>query len=135
MYSHSDSLVETSKVNELLESLHSSSEGLTTQEVQKRINEEGYNEIVEKKVNPIVNFLSYFWGPIPLMIEVAAILSLLIHHYTDFFIILVLLLMNTLISFWHNRKASNAIELLKQKLSPQARVKRDGEWKIIKCPG
>ena len=132
MYSHSDSLVETSKVNELLESLHSSSEGLTTQEVQKRINEEGYNEIVEKKVNPIVNFLSYFWGPIPLMIEVAAILSLLIHHYTDFFIILVLLLMNTLISFWHNRKASNAIELLKQKLSPQARVKRDGEWKIIK---
>ena len=132
MYSHSDSLVETSKVNELLESLRSSSEGLTTQEVQKRINEEGYNEIVEKKVNPIVNFLSYFWGPIPLMIEVAAILSLLIHHYTDFFIILVLLLMNTLISFWHNRKASNAIELLKQKLSPQARVKRDGEWKIIK---
>ncbi len=44
------------------------------------------NEIKEKKVN-IFKFLSYFWGPIPWMIEVAAVLSALIHHWDDFFII------------------------------------------------
>ena len=128
MKNDSDNLVETSKVNDLLENLHTNQDGLTTKDAEKRLKEQGYNEIAEKKVNPILNFLSYFWGPIPVMIEVAAILSLLIHHYTDFLIILVLLLMNTLISFWHNSKASNAIEMLKKKLSPEAKVKRDRNW-------
>ena len=126
-----DNLVESSKVNDLLDKLDSSFEGLTAATAEKRLKEFGFNEIIEKKVNPVLNFLSYFWGPIPVMIEIAAILSLLIRHYTDFFIILVLLLMNILISFWHNSKASNAIEMLKKKLSPYARVKRDNNWKTI----
>jgi H+-transporting ATPase len=126
-----NNLIETSKVNDLLEDLNSSYDGLTTTEAERRLKEQGYNEIVEKKVNPILNFLSYFWGPIPIMIEIAAILSLLIKHYADFFIILVLLLMNTLISYWHNSKASNAIEMLKKKLAPEAKVKRNGEWKVV----
>ncbi len=124
-------VVATSKVNDLLEDLNTGFDGLSKTEVEKRHNEGGFNEIEDKKVNPLLNFFSYFWGPIPVMIEIAAVLSLLIRHFTDFFIIIVLLLMNTLISFWHNSKASNAIEMLKKKLSPQARVKRDGEWKII----
>lgn len=131
MKNGTENLVETSKVNDLLENFNSGFDGLTTVEAEKRLENEGYNEIMEKKINPFLNFLSYFWGPIPVMIEVAAILSLIIQHYTDFFIILVLLLMNTLISFWHNSKASNAIEMLKKKLSPEARVKRDSDWKVI----
>ena len=131
MKNGTNNLVATSKVNDLLEELNTGHEGLTTVEAEKRQKEAGFNEILEKKINPVLNFLSYFWGPIPLMIEIAAVLSLLIRHFTDFFIIIVLLLMNTLISFWHNSKASNAIEMLKKKLSPQARVKRDGDWKIV----
>ncbi|MEJ2196616.1 MAG: plasma-membrane proton-efflux P-type ATPase, partial [Ignavibacteriaceae bacterium] len=131
MNNETDNLVESSKVNDLLERLDSSFEGLTAVAAEKRLKKRGFNEIIEKKANPILNFLSYFWGPIPVMIEIAAILSLLIRHYTDFFIILVLLLMNILISFWHNSKASNAIEMLKKKLSPYARVKRDNDWKTI----
>ena len=131
MNNETDNLVESSKVNDLLERLDSSFEGLTAVAAEKRLKEHGFNEIIEKKANPILNFLSYFWGPIPVMIEIAAILSLLIRHYTDFFIILVLLLMNILISFWHNSKASNAIEMLKKKLSPYARVIRDNDWKTI----
>lgn len=131
MNNETDNLVESSKVNDLLERLDSSFEGLTAVAAEKRLKERGFNEIIEKKANPILNFLSYFWGPIPVMIEIAAILSLLIRHYTDFFIILVLLLMNILISFWHNSKASNAIEMLKKKLSPYARVIRDNDWKTI----
>jgi len=124
-------VVTVTKVNDLLDNLNTSFNGLNEAEVEKRQKDLGFNEIEEKRVNPVLNFLSYFWGPIPVMIEVAAVLSLLVRHFTDFFIIIVLLVMNTLISFWHNNKASNAIEMLKKKLSPQARVQRDGEWKII----
>ena len=54
----------------------------------------GPNEIAEHKVNPLLKFLSYFWGPIPWMIEIAVILSGALRHWPDFFIILVLLVAN-----------------------------------------
>ena len=53
--------------------LGSSPDGLSQAEAQKRLTQYGPNEIEEKKTNPFLKFLSYFWGPIPWMIEVAAI--------------------------------------------------------------
>ena len=44
----------------------------------------------EKKANPLLKLLTYFWGPIPWMIEAAVILSAVLRHWPDFFIILVL---------------------------------------------
>ena len=70
----------------------SSPDGLTQAEAQKRLTQYGPNEIEEKKTNPLLKFLTYFWGPIPWMIEVAVILSGVVRHWPDFFIILVLLL-------------------------------------------
>jgi len=105
--------------------------GLPDSEAKKRLEIYGPNEIPEKKVNPFVRFLSYFWGPIPWMIEVAAILSAVIHHWTDFSIIISLLLINGVIGFWQENKAENIIQFLKQKLSQKARVLRDGKWKVI----
>ena len=119
------------KARKILEDQKTDLDGLTSAEVRTRQNNYGFNEIVEKRRHPLLKLLSLFYGPIPIMIEVAAILSLLIHHYTDFFIIIALLLMNVVVSFWHESKADNAIEMLKQKLAPQARVRRDGQWRII----
>ncbi|HXJ15829.1 MAG TPA: cation-transporting P-type ATPase, partial [Candidatus Polarisedimenticolia bacterium] len=48
--------------------------GLTQAEAQARLAKYGYNELPEEKRNPLLKFLSYFWGPIAWMIEVAAIL-------------------------------------------------------------
>jgi H+-transporting ATPase len=106
-------------------------QGLSSAEAQSRQQQYGFNEIIEKKKSAIARLLGYFKGPIPIMIEIAAILSLAVHHYADFIIIMVLLLMNVVVSFWHDRKADNAVEMLKQKLAPQARVLRDGNWKIV----
>ena len=119
----------TPSVKELFSNLNSSPDGLTEEEAQKRIKQYGYNELVEEKVNPLLKFLSYFWGPIAWMIEIAMVLSLIVKHYTDFIIILALLLMNGIVGFWEEFQAGNAIAALKAKLALRARVKRNKEWK------
>lgn len=115
-------------INEILKKLSSSRKGLSVSDAKERIKIYGFNEITEKKVNPIVKFLRYFWGPIPWMIEIAGILSALIAHWHDFAIITTLLLLNAVVGFWQENKAGNAIELLKQKLALKARVLRDNKW-------
>jgi H+-transporting ATPase len=113
---------------ELQAKLGSSPDGLSQAEAQKRLTQYGPNEIEEKKTNEILKFLSYFWGPIPWMIEAAVILSAVARHWPDFGIILILLLANALVGFWEEHEAGNAIAALKAKLAIKARVKRDGKW-------
>ena len=113
---------------ELMKKLGSSPDGLSQAEATKRLTQYGPNEIEEKKTNMFLKFLTYFWGPIPWMIEAAVILSALAQHWPDFFIILLLLVANALVGFWEEREAGNAIEALKAKLAVKARVKRDGKW-------
>jgi H+-transporting ATPase len=120
--------LKTLPMPEVEKKLESSAEGLTQTEAQKRLTQYGPNEIEEKKTNLFLKFLSYFWGPIPWMIEVAVILSGVVGHWPDFFIILVLLIANSVVGFWEERQAGNAIAALKSKLAVKARVKRDGKW-------
>jgi H+-transporting ATPase len=115
-------------VPDLMKRLESSLNGLSESEVQNRLAKYGYNELVEKKVNPVLKFLSYFWGPIPGMIILAAILSGVLRHWPDLGIILVLLIMNAVVGFREEYQASNAIAALKKKLAVRARVKRGGNW-------
>jgi H+-transporting ATPase len=115
-------------MQEVEKKLETSPDGLTTAEAAKRLAQYGPNEIAEHKTNPLLKFLSYFWGPIPWMIEIAVILSGAVGHWPDFFIILVLLLANAIVGFTEERQAGNAIDALKAKLAINARVKRDGAW-------
>ena len=111
-----------------LDKLNTTTKGLTAEEAQSRILQYGYNELVEKKTNPVLKFLSYFWGPIPWMIEVAIILSAAVQHWEDFWIITVLLLMNAVVGFWEEYQAGNAIAALKNQLALRARTLRSGAW-------
>lgn len=105
--------------------------GLTQAEAKQRLEKFGYNELPEKHVNPLMKLLTYFNGPIPWMIEAAAILSALVQHWPDFLIILVLLIANAVVGFWEEYQAGNAIAALKAKLALQARVRRDGQWTTV----
>ena len=120
--------LQTLPLAEVEKKLGSSPEGLTQAEAQKRLTQFGPNEIAEKKTNEILKFLSYFWGPIPWMIEAAVILSAAARHWPDFGIIFLLLLANALVGFWEEHQAGNAIAALKATLAIKARVKRDGQW-------
>jgi magnesium-transporting ATPase (P-type) len=67
--------LKTLPMAEVEKKLESSPDGLTDAEAKKRLAQYGPNELVEKKTNLLLKFLSYFWGPIPWMIEIAVILS------------------------------------------------------------
>ena len=120
--------LKTLPMAEVEKRLTTTTDGLTEAEATKRLTQYGPNEITEKKTNPLLKFLSYFWGPIPWMIEAAVILSGVVRHWSDFGIILVLLVANAVVGFWEESQASNAIAALKAKLAITARVKRDGKW-------
>ena len=116
------------KLNDLLNKLQATTGGLTIEEAQARLTKYGFNELPEKQVNPYLKFFSYFWGPIPWMIEVAIVLSALVHHWEDFGIIFTLLLVNAVVGFWEEYQAGNAIAALKARLAVRAKVLRSGEW-------
>jgi H+-transporting ATPase len=113
---------------ELQKKLGATPAGLSEAEAQKRLTQYGPNEITVKKTNEVLKFLSYFWGPIPWMIEAAVILSGVVRHWLDFFIILLLLASNAVVGYWEEHQAGNAIAALKARLAVKAKVLRDGKW-------
>ena len=114
-----------------LENPTSLEQGLDAATAQRRLDADGPNVIAEKTPNVWWKLASYFWGPIPWMIEVAAILSAAVQHWADFAIILIMLLLNAGVGFWQEYKADNAIAALKNQLALSARVLRDGKWREI----
>ncbi len=120
--------LKTLAMPELLKKLGSSAAGLSAAEAAKRLMQYGPNAIAEKKTNAFLKFLTYFWGPIPWMIEAAVILSGVVRHWLDFFVILLLLCSNAAVGFWEEHQAGDAIAALRSKLAVGARVLRDGTW-------
>ncbi|VAW78107.1 Lead, cadmium, zinc and mercury transporting ATPase; Copper-translocating P-type ATPase [hydrothermal vent metagenome] len=106
-------------------------QGLDSGEAARRLRQYGPNALEEKKVSLLLKLLGYFWGPIPWMIEVAAVLSALVQHWADFVIIIILLVFNAGIAFWQEYTAGNALEALRKQLALKARVLRDGAWQEI----
>jgi len=118
-------------VADLMKRLQSSPDGLSKAEAEQRLGKYGFNELPEKKENTLLKFLSYFWGPIPIMIMVAAILSAVLQHWPDLGVILALLIINAIVGFREEFQAGNAIAALKNQLAIHANIKRDGKWSDI----
>ena len=105
--------------------------GLAGSEASQRLAQYGLNALEEKKVNPWAMFGKFFWGPMPWMIEAAALMSILVNDWVDFVIILVLLLFNAILGFTHERQALNALDALKSALAQEAQALRDGKWQTV----
>ena len=105
--------------------------GLSSEEAKKRLEKYGPNAIEEKEESWLHRLFRRFWGPIPWMIEVAAILSAMVKHWEDFTIITILLLVNAIVDFYQESKALSALKVLKNKLARKALVLRDGTWQQI----
>jgi magnesium-transporting ATPase (P-type) len=67
----------------------------------------------QHKPHPVFMFLSYFWGPIPWLIESSAVLSAVARRWEVSGIILILLLVDAYLGFWQEYQAGNIIATLK----------------------
>ena len=105
--------------------------GLNDEEVKKRQTKYGLNELPEYKESLLHRIFRRFWGPIPWMIEVAGILSAMVHHWEDFSIIMIMLFVNAGLDFYQEHKALNAIEVLKNKLARKSLALRNGKWQEV----
>ena len=118
-------------LEESLKNLGATREGLSQAEAKNRLLRDGYNELPEKKVSTFELLLSYFWGPMPWMIEAAIILCALVGDWVDFGIIGALLIGNALIGFFEEKSAGDAVSALKAQLALNANAKRDGQWMTV----
>lgn len=119
------------QIETALKALDTTPKGLTSADVATRLSRYGRNAIVAKTESRWRKLAAYFWGPLPWMIEAAALISLLRRDWPDFFVVGGLLIYNAVVGFWQDFKASNALEALKKGLAPKARVLRDGTWASI----
>lgn len=119
-------------VTEIVQILEMSAEqGLGADQTAKRLAQFGYNEIV-KKEEPLWHCIfRCFWGPIPWMIELAALLSAIVQKWDDFIIIMLLSLVNAFLDFFQDHRALNALKALKQRLTNEVIVLRDGNFQTI----
>jgi len=102
--------------------------GLSQEQAKERLKKYGPNEIPEYKEPLWHRIFRRFWGPIPWMIEIAALLAAMVHRWEDFTIIMIMLFVNAGLDFYQEHKALNAIEALKKKLAKKSIVLRDGKW-------
>ncbi len=115
-------------VEETLQLLQSSTDGLTESEVERRLQTFGFNEVTEKRSNPVLGFLKRYWGTMPWLLELAIVLSVALKHYLEAGIIFALLTINTVIGQIQSRGSQRALETLKKRLAINARVLRESKW-------
>ncbi len=124
---------EKASLDEVMASLSTSRNGLSSEEAKRRVEKYGYNEVKEKKVSPVRKFMEKFSAPVPWMLEVTALVTFLLKKYDDMAIILFLLIFNAVVSFVQESRAENAVELLRKRLSVKTLVLRDGEWRTVQA--
>lgn len=118
----------TFSVDETINALKSSREGLSAGEVQKRLQEYGYNEIQEKKRKTAFSmFLDQFKDFMIIVLIIAAIISGFIGEPVDTIAIIVIVVLNAVIGFFQEYRAEKALEALRKMAAPYAVVIREGK--------
>lgn len=119
-------------IEEALRSLGTSREGLSNEEAQRRLQEYGYNELVERERATLLEiFLSQFKDIFVIMLLVATAISFLIGEIVDASTIGVIVVLNSVVGFVQEYRSEKAMEAMKKLTAPKARVLRDGEERIV----
>ncbi|MEM2089290.1 MAG: magnesium-translocating P-type ATPase [Thermoproteota archaeon] len=117
----------TLPVEELLPRLKSSPSGLSSEEVERRLEFFGYNELVGRKRRAaIIDFLSHFKSPLTIILLIAGLISGFFGEVVNMVIIFVIVMLSVILDFYQESKAERAAEALKQRVATTATVLRDG---------
>ncbi len=108
--------------------------GLSQEEVNNRLTKYGKNELKEdEKDHPIKLFFMQFFDILIALLIVAAIAAFFVGEVVDSLVILIVVILNAVIGFIQEYRAEKAMEKLKNLVSTEAVVKRNGEFE--KIPG
>lgn len=125
-------------VDETLNELNTTANGLTEKEAKERLNKFGLNKLDDPPKEGLVKkFFKSLLDPMIILLLGAALISLvtsIISHdsFSDVIIILVVVIINTILSMVQENKAENAIESLKEMTKATSKVIRDGVIKTVK---
>ncbi|KAI3474824.1 hypothetical protein Pfo_030135 [Paulownia fortunei] len=121
--------LENIPIEEVLENLRCTREGLSSEDANRRLEIFGQNKLEEKEESKFLKFLGFMWNPLSWVMEAAAIMAIaLANGGVRFCRIITLLVINSTISFIEENNAGNAAAALMARLAPKAKVLRDGHW-------
>ena len=114
-------------VQQTLEEMQSTTEGLSTQEAARRLEQYGPNQLEEgKKKNAFVVFLEQFKDLLVVILIIAAAISMASGNIESTIVIFAVLIMNAILGTVQYLKAEKSLESLKAMSAPVAKVIRDG---------
>uniref|UniRef100_A0A3B6U564 Plasma membrane ATPase n=1 Tax=Triticum aestivum TaxID=4565 RepID=A0A3B6U564_WHEAT len=127
--------LENIPLEEVFDNLRCSREGLTAEQARQRLQIFGANKLEEKEESKVLKFLGFMWNPLSWVMEAAAIMAIALANggnkppdWQDFIGIITLLVINSTISFIEENNAGNAAAALMARLTPKAKILRDGRW-------
>ena len=116
----------------VFETLATSADGLAKEEINNRLVKYGPNRLAEAKTRgPLLRFLSQFHNVLIYVLIVAAVVTAILQHWVDAGVIFGVVIINAVIGFVQEGKAENALRAIRQMLSLNAMVKRDGRQLTI----
>ena len=105
--------------------------GLTADEARRRLERDGPNALPETRAHPLRRLLATVTGPVPLLLEAAVVLEIVAGHPTEAIIIALLIVFNAVLGVVQEGRAHDALAALRQRLAVSARVRRDGQWRVV----
>ncbi|MDP1559167.1 MAG: cation-transporting P-type ATPase [Nitrosomonas sp.] len=136
----SDTLVSTAEnwhinsTDAVLAMLVTTPDGLSTEEVTHRLAKYGPNRLAEVSTRgPLVRFFLQFHNVLIYVLIVASTITAMLGHWIDAGVILAVVLINAVIGFVQEGKAENALQAIRQMLSPNAMVMRGGRQMSIRA--
>ncbi|RLI45639.1 ATPase [Candidatus Bathyarchaeota archaeon] len=120
------------KTEELMATLKASEKGLSSEEAERRLQEYGPNELIERKrVTVFQIFLGQFKDIFVIMLLIATAIEFGIGEIVDGSTIAAIVALNAVVGFVQEYRSEKAMEAMKKLTAPKARVLRDGKEKLI----
>src|SRR5579862_6714914 len=114
------------KKEEALRSLSCTEKGLSGEAADRRLRQYGFNTFKARpRSSSVILFLSQFKSPITLLLIAAALLSMGLGDFTDAIIILVIILISSILGFWQEKGAANAVDELLKMVQIRCRLIRN----------
>lgn len=105
--------------------------GLSSIDAQIFLQKFGANELPTQKTHLLFDFFKKFWGPSAWILELILAISFSLKKYDDVTVVTILLVINAVLSFFLEKRASSIVQTLKERLQIRVRVLRDAIWVII----